>query len=257
MGWHVTQNYVIADPRRIQKVKEFEFPDSKKAVRAFLGLVNSLRPVVHMDVIEQIAILTPLTSSKAQFVPTQEHIKAFNQIKAMLTQEPLFSNLIDEKAPKYLWVDAATSSGVLGAVLAQRTVGIKNEKRIPESLDMEDEIHRIIYDRELPYDPVKLFTSFPIEIQKPSVRKTVPPNILKLEPLLGFTPENVHESLFWSIISILALYNCTLPVSTLELRELAVKKLKRGILINKLKDFTFNLNYQDYHEFLDKFRKDQ
>ena len=42
LGWYVSHDYVIADPRRIQKVKDFKFPDSKKAVRAFLGLVNSL-----------------------------------------------------------------------------------------------------------------------------------------------------------------------------------------------------------------------
>ena len=76
LGWYVTQNYVIADPRRIQKVREFCFPDSKKAVRAFLGLVNSLRRVVQLDVIKQIALLTPLTSSKNAFEPTEVHKKA-------------------------------------------------------------------------------------------------------------------------------------------------------------------------------------
>jgi hypothetical protein len=57
----------MADPRRIQKVKDFAFPTKKKAVRAFLGLVNSLRRVTSMKVINQVAILTPLTSSKAEF----------------------------------------------------------------------------------------------------------------------------------------------------------------------------------------------
>jgi hypothetical protein len=73
-----------------------------------------------MQVISQIAILSPLTSSKAEFKPTEEHRKAFKEIKDMLISQPLFSQLIDEKAEKYLWVDAETSSGVLGAVLAQK-----------------------------------------------------------------------------------------------------------------------------------------
>jgi hypothetical protein len=32
LGWYVSHNFVIADPRRIQKVKDFKFPDSKKSV---------------------------------------------------------------------------------------------------------------------------------------------------------------------------------------------------------------------------------
>jgi hypothetical protein len=76
-----------------------------------------------LDVVKQISILTPLTSSKIAFSPEQKHREAFEHIKQLLTREPLFGNLIDEKAEKYLWVDAATSSGTLGAVLAQKTYG--------------------------------------------------------------------------------------------------------------------------------------
>jgi hypothetical protein len=32
LGWYISHNFVIADHRRIQKVKDFKFPDSKKAV---------------------------------------------------------------------------------------------------------------------------------------------------------------------------------------------------------------------------------
>ena len=253
LGWYICNNYVIADPRRIQKVKEFKFPESKKAVRAFLGLVNSLRRVVTLDVIKQISILTPLTSSKNIFLPTSEHKQAFEQIKVLLTQAPLFGNLIDEKAEKFLWVDAATTSGVLGAVLAQKTFGKPNEKIIPDCLDLDDEVHRIIFDKELPYQPVQLYTSFPITMPKASALKTVPPKIENPGKLLGFTEENVHDSFFWSTISILALYGCNIPKSIMELRQMALKKLKSGILNNKLKDFTFNLNYNEYKQYLDNF----
>ena len=67
-------------------------------------------------------ILTPLTSSSklVPFEVTQKHRDAFECIKRQLIDEPLFCNLIRENAVKYLWVDAASSSGCLGAVLAQR-----------------------------------------------------------------------------------------------------------------------------------------
>jgi hypothetical protein len=62
LGWYITHDYIVADPRRIEKVKDFPFPESKKAIRAFLGLVNSLRRVVNIEVIRHMNILTPLTS---------------------------------------------------------------------------------------------------------------------------------------------------------------------------------------------------
>ena len=89
---------------------------------------------------------------------------------------------------------------------------------------------------------------------KQTLVKTVP---LKIDPpgeLLGFTEENVHESFFWSTISTLAMYGCVIPSSTLELRNKAMKKLRSGILNNKLKDFTFNLNYHKYITFVEEFK---
>jgi len=254
LGWWISHDYVIADPRRIEKIKEFKLPDSKKSARAFLGLVNSLRRVINLNIIDKLSILTPLTSSKTIFKITPEQAIAFEQIKNMLISEPLYNNLIDEQAEKFLWVDAATTSGVLGAVLAQKIKGNSAEKIIPECLDLDDEVHRIIFDRELNYEPVKLYTSIPEILPKPSHLKTVPPKIAKDEPLLGFTPENVHESFFWSIISILILYGCKIPESTLELRNMAMKNLKQGILNHKLKDFVFNLDYNAYSNFVEDFK---
>jgi hypothetical protein len=213
-----------------------------------------LRRVCTMNNIEHISVLTPLTSSKTTFAPEQKHKDAFEKIKELMTTEPLYGNLIDEKAEKYLWVDAASSSGVLGAVLAQKVKGDPNEKIVPTTLDLDDPIHRIIFDKELPYEPVRLYTQLPIVLPRPSLMKTIPPKIESPGPLLGFTPENVHDSFFWSTLSTLAFYNCTLPTIA-DLRRLAMKKLKSGILNNKLKDFTFNLDYQAYHEFLEKFGK--
>jgi hypothetical protein len=37
LGWYISHDYVIADPRRIEKVCDFKFPTCKKSVRAFLG----------------------------------------------------------------------------------------------------------------------------------------------------------------------------------------------------------------------------
>ena len=91
---------------------------------------------------------------------------------------PDYNGLIREEATKYLWVDAASSSGCLGAVLAQR-IKNDNEKYLPEYINLEDKVHRIIYDKNLPYEPCKLYTSFPLQVQKPSQVKTIPPKYMK------------------------------------------------------------------------------
>ena len=130
-----------------------------------------------------------------------------------------------------------------------------NEKIVPTTLDLDDEVHRIIFDKELQYEPAKLYTSLPIVLPKPSVTKTRPPNILSERKLMGYPPDKVVDSFFWSTISILAIHNCVLPSSTLEYRKLAVKKLRnrKGALNDKIKDFTFNLNYKDYQEYISDF----
>ncbi len=252
LGWYITHDYIVADPRRIEKVKDFPFPESKKAIRAFLGLVNSLRRVVNIEVIRQMNILTPLMSSKTAFCPTKKHKQAFEEIKLMLIREPLFCNLIDEKAEKFLFVDAASSTGVLGSVLLQKIKG-NNEKIVPEHLDLDNEVLRIIFDKDLPYEPVKLVTSLPVVKVKPTAVITIPPNVLKEERLLGFTEQNVNDSFFWSTISIIALYIGTLLPSVRDYRVMAAKKLKSGVLNNKLKDFVFDLNMNKYRKFMDDF----
>ena len=257
LGWYICNNYVIADPRRIEKIREFKFPDSKKAMRSFLGLINSLRRVIYLNIIKEVTLLTPLTSSTQPFHPNESHKQAFEKLKNMLVSEPLFNHLIDERAPKYLWVDASTSSGVLGAVLAQKRQGVPDEKIVPSTLDLDDKIHRLIFDRELQYEPAQLYLKLPITLPKPSSVKTTPPKIHTLDNYLGFTAETVHDSFFLSTASILAIYNCKQVQSTKDLRVLAVKELKKGILALKMRDFLFDNNYGNYRQFLDEFQNGQ
>jgi hypothetical protein len=255
LGWYISHNFLIADPRRIEKVKNFIFPTCKKSMRAFLGLCNSMRRVITCDVIKQMATLTPLTSSKTPFEPNDTHVAAFQSIKNMLVQEPLFSHLIDERAEKFLFVDAATKSGVLGGVLAQKRKGVEGDITVPIELNLENRVHQIIYDKKLPYMPAQLYTKLPIELPKPSLRKTVPPCVVDEKILLGYDTKNVVDSLFYSTCSILAIYGCKSPASVIELRKMVLKKIKSSILNAKLKDFVFNLNYSKYREYCNDFEK--
>ncbi len=84
-----------------------------------------------MDVVQQMAILTPLTSTKVQFEPEEKHYTAFEEIKKLLVSAPLFNNLIDERAEKFMWVDTSTTSGVIGCVLAQKKKVVRMKKSFP------------------------------------------------------------------------------------------------------------------------------
>jgi hypothetical protein len=40
---------MIPDPRRMEKIKNATFPQTKKEMRSFLGLVNSIRRVINVN----------------------------------------------------------------------------------------------------------------------------------------------------------------------------------------------------------------
>ena len=255
LGWFVCNDYVIAEPRQIEKIRQFQFPDSKKNIRAFLGLLNSLRHVISTNIIAEINHLTPLTSSTKPYLPTEQQKQAFEKLKVMMTSAPLYNKLIDEQADKLLWVDAATSTGALGAVLAQKVKGKSGEKVVPPALDLDNKVHQMIFDHEWNYQPAKIYLKIPIAPLTPTVAKTSPPKIISHEKFLGFTEDMVIDSFFLSTASLLAVYNCKPPQSTLEQRKMATKELKKGVLALKLRDFCFNNNYGKYKEFLTEFEQ--
>jgi hypothetical protein len=259
LGWIVSHDFLIPDPRRMSKIKNAKFPESKKEIQSFLGLVNSIRRVIPTDIIREMSILAPLTSSKkdVRFKAEKKHLDAFEKIKKQLLSEPICCHLIDETATKYLFVDACTTTSTLGCTLLQRIENTSHAKILPPCLSLDDKVHRYIYDKQLPYQPCKLYTSFPIEKQKISDVKTIPPKVEKSDKWMGFTEENAKDSIFWSYISICAMYGCKIPESINELRIKASKHIKKNILGIKLKDIQFNNNHQKYRQFLQDFENGQ
>jgi hypothetical protein len=51
LGWIISQDYMIPDPRRMEKIKNATFPQTKKEMRSFLGLVNSIRRVINVETV--------------------------------------------------------------------------------------------------------------------------------------------------------------------------------------------------------------
>ena len=81
----------------------------------------------HFECLDQIIYKLNFHNVKLS-VNKSEFAKPKILLQKLLLKEPLFCNLIREDAVKYLWVDAASSSGCLGAVLAQQIPGKSGEK---------------------------------------------------------------------------------------------------------------------------------
>lgn len=115
LGFTISEEGVIADPEKVEKVKNFPIPKDRKEVRHFHGLGSYYRRFIpsFAHIIEPIAALT---RKNVKFIWTQLCMDAFNQIKDLLTRSPIlaYPNL---SKPFILITDV---SGVgLGAVLTQ------------------------------------------------------------------------------------------------------------------------------------------
>ena len=118
LGWRVQDDVLYADEKRIEKVRKFDYPKSRKMLQSFLGLVNTLKRVSPLRTGEYLAILSEPSSSKKAFVFTDEHKAAFDQVKKALTEEPLYCSLVDPTADKIIFSDS--SSLAFGSVLLSR-----------------------------------------------------------------------------------------------------------------------------------------
>jgi hypothetical protein len=116
----------------------------------------------------------------------------------------------------------------LGCTLLQRIESSQREKILPPCLTLDDKVHRYIYDKQLSYQPCKLYTSLPVEKFKISELKTIPPKVHEPNKWISFVKENVKDSIFWSYISVSAVYGGKIPDSFQELRIKASKHIKKG-----------------------------
>jgi hypothetical protein len=101
----VSHVFLSPNPRRRSKIKNVEFPETKREMRSFWVLSTSIRRVTPTDTVREMSILAPLASSKknVHFKPEAKHLEAFEKIKVMLLTESLFCHPIDEKTNKYMF----------------------------------------------------------------------------------------------------------------------------------------------------------
>jgi hypothetical protein len=90
-------------------------PTSRKEFRRFIGMVNYYRDMwVRRS--ELLVPLTSMTSKKFKFNWTDEHQKAFDNIKKIICREVML-NFPDFSKPFHIYTDASDKQ--LGAVITQ------------------------------------------------------------------------------------------------------------------------------------------
>lgn len=117
LGHVVGHGKVRPELCKIKAVQEFKQPQTKKEVRAFLGLAGYYRRFIK-DFATIAAPLSDLTkaSSSNQITWMEKHQKAFLELKSCLTAEPVLRNP-DFSLPFILQTDASDVG--IGSVLSQ------------------------------------------------------------------------------------------------------------------------------------------
>ncbi|CAM9976678.1 unnamed protein product, partial [Heterosigma akashiwo] len=83
MGFIVEHNKLRPDPKKVEMITSAPIPTDHTALRSFLGLVQFYRSMLcHLS--HAAYPLYRLTSSKVDFVWTEQHTKAFEACKDMI-----------------------------------------------------------------------------------------------------------------------------------------------------------------------------
>ena len=252
-GVFISHNFVCVDQRRIQKLLDSPMPTTPKLMRAFLGLLNSLRVFLRFDILNPSEILTPLTSSKMDktFAPTQEQIDAFKELKLALAKGPIFSKLVDLTAPKVILTDAAgTDRGSFSAVLAQIVKPEREAKVLPVGFNLEDPLHQILYDQRMPIQPLPLQQDDEdIKTYQKRIKDDQPPEFEYLkDPNLGYKPTDVSNSLGISLKLLLEFSGVQTPISDILKRTSST--IRTTMLRHKYIEFVFNSDKQAFQQFI-------
>ena len=255
LGWKISNNFIAPDEKRVNKLLEAKMPETKKGIRSFLGMLQSFRACLDQETIENMYILSPLTSSTKPFKIEQEHITAFNNLKIQLTKKPLFSNIISPNAEKLLFSDSgAGKTGAYSAILAQLAEP-NTSPPIPDSLVLDSRFDRYIYDNKLNFTPLPKLSDLHNKTQcQKEIKRLQPPQSSYLDSKnLGYSDDEIVNTLFISCQKLMAAYSCKI-LSIQEMRIGTINLIKKTEISLNYKSFVFK-NISEYHEFLKNFEK--
>ena len=259
LGWNISHGYLTPDRKRIQKVLDYPRPQTARAWRGFIGVLNSLRLVLNFQCLKHITTLSDLTSEKGNHAnPTPKQIEAFELIKKALISAPLYACLIDAESPKVLYTDASSSwTGSVASVLCQLQKAKKPQEYLPKYLYMSDPCHRLIKEFDLKCVPVRYIKhdETPKMFLK-CVGPTFPPEYEYIELEDFGLGDRLKFSLTETLRTLFSLHSMSLEKEKLEAIGVACKKfLKKDILGNQILTYHFKEDKVAYDNFLTNLTK--
>ena len=119
LGHRLSKDGMSPDPANIEKIKAWEAPQNVKKLKTFLGLTGYYRQFVK-DYAKIAEVLTDLTRDGVEWKWTDDHQKAFEELKGILVSNKVM-NYPDFSKPFCVKSDASLSA--VGYVLTQQIDG--------------------------------------------------------------------------------------------------------------------------------------
>ncbi|CAB4064044.1 unnamed protein product [Lepeophtheirus salmonis] len=116
-GFRVTSQSIQADPEKIKAIAQFPTPKNISDLRSFIGLIEQLAGFSD-TVSAKFMPLRPLLSPKNPYIWTEDHLRAFKEVKKCLVSPPLLTTF-DPKRGTMIQTDASRLNN-LGYILLQK-----------------------------------------------------------------------------------------------------------------------------------------
>jgi RNase H-like domain found in reverse transcriptase/Reverse transcriptase (RNA-dependent DNA polymerase)/Retroviral aspartyl protease len=116
LGYWITRNGIQPSQKKVEAIQNITIPNNKRELRRFIGMVNYYRDlwIRRSDVL---APLAALTSKTTKWNWTDDHTKAFNLMKQIVSKETLLSYPIFNQCFE-IYTDASKTQ--LGSVISQQ-----------------------------------------------------------------------------------------------------------------------------------------
>ena len=256
LGWSISNSYIYPSRKRVQAIIDFPMPTNVRQWRSFCGQISSIRMTCNFSILKNISVLSELCTEKADHLnPSSEQLKAYEEIKKLLIQGPVFSALIDSTAPKIVYSDASSlsqlSKASVGAVLGQIITPKKGIKRVPRYLFLDDPCHVLIQQADLKCCPVRHIkdNELPKDYIK-AVGPEFPAEVTYIEQKDFGLENHVENSLLLSLKSLFALHNMNISDENFsKLFKKIHNFIKKDIIGNQLQTFEFNESKSAYSSY--------
>jgi hypothetical protein len=115
LGYWISKSGIQPIPKKVEAIKNMVRPTTRRELRRFIGMVNYYRDMW----VRRSSLLAPLTSmasKNVKFKWTDEHQKAFDDIKIIICREVMLT-FPDFYKPFHIYTDVSDTQ--LGAVITQ------------------------------------------------------------------------------------------------------------------------------------------